>query len=90
MALETLSKYPDCGLKVVPCGMNYFHAHKFRSRCVVEFGAPVQIDPRDITKYNSGERRAAIGKVLDEIHGAVRTVTLNTPDYDTLMVSSNF
>jgi hypothetical protein len=26
MALGTLAENPDCGLKIVPCGMNYFHA----------------------------------------------------------------
>lgn len=37
MALGTLAEAPDCGLQIVPVGMNYFHAHKFRSRAVVEF-----------------------------------------------------
>ncbi|KAF2675320.1 putative glycerol-3-phosphate acyltransferase Sct1 [Microthyrium microscopicum] len=85
MALEALAKYPDCGLKVVPCGMNYFHAHKFRSRAVLEFGAPVQISREDIESYKKGERRGAIGKTLLMIHAALKTVTINTPDYDTLM-----
>jgi hypothetical protein len=24
---------------IIPCGLNYFRGHRFRSRCVVEFGA---------------------------------------------------
>lgn len=75
---------------MVPVGMNYFHAHKFRSRCVIEFGAPVRIASHDVERYSRGERREAIGKVLDEIHTAVRTVTQNVPDYDTLMVRDRY
>ena len=40
MALGTLAQNPGCDLKIVPCGMNYFHPHKFRSRAVIEFGQP--------------------------------------------------
>jgi glycerol-3-phosphate O-acyltransferase/dihydroxyacetone phosphate acyltransferase len=75
---------------VVPVGLNYFHAHKFRSRCVIEFGKPIQISHEDVERYEGDGRRDATGKILDEIHTAVRTVTQNTPDYDTLMVSVKF
>ncbi|KAI2622012.1 Sucrase/ferredoxin-like-domain-containing protein [Hypomontagnella submonticulosa] len=85
MALGTLAEDPDCGLQIVPVGMNYFHAHKFRSRAVVEFGAPFQI-PRDIVeKYKNNERRDAIGQTLDMVHQALSAVTVSAPDYDTLM-----
>lgn len=85
MALGTLAEDPDCGLQIVPVGMNYFHAHKFRSRAVVEFGAPFQI-PRDLVeKYKNNERRDAIGGTLDMVHQALSAVTVSAPDYDTLM-----
>ncbi|KAI8958372.1 Sucrase/ferredoxin-like-domain-containing protein [Daldinia sp. FL1419] len=85
MALGTLAEDPDCGLQIVPVGMNYFHAHKFRSRAVVEFGAPFQI-PRDLVeKYKNNERRDAIGQTLDMVHQALSAVTVSAPDYDTLM-----
>ncbi|KAI5866223.1 hypothetical protein GGS23DRAFT_556055 [Durotheca rogersii] len=85
MALGTLAEDPDCGLQIVPVGMNYFHAHKFRSRAVVEFGAPFQI-PRDLVeKYKNNERRDAIGQTLDMVHQALSAVTVSSPDYDTLM-----
>ena len=86
MALGTLAKHPDCGLKIVPCGMNYFHAHKFRSRAVVEFGAPIEIKQEYIDKYKEGDRRSSIGGLLSDIQTAVYDVTVNAPDYDTLMV----
>jgi 1-acyl-sn-glycerol-3-phosphate acyltransferase len=60
MALGTLAENPDCGLKIVPCGMNYFHAHKFRSRAVIEFGTPIDIPPELVEQFKhisrNGER----------------------------------
>jgi glycerol-3-phosphate O-acyltransferase/dihydroxyacetone phosphate acyltransferase len=88
MALGTLAEHPDCGLTIVPCGMNYFHAHKFRSRAVVEFGHPVVVKQELIDTYKGGDRRTAIGKLLKEVQKALETVTVNAPDYDTLMVRS--
>ena len=87
MALGALAENPDCGLSVIPCGMNYFHAHKFRSRAVVEFGTPVSIPPELVEKYKNGERRESVSKVLELIYDALVSVTVQSPDYDTLMVS---
>ena len=86
MALGTLAANPDCGLKIIPCGMNYFHAHKFRSRAVVEFGNPISVPGELVELYKSGERREATGKLLELIYQALVAVTVTSPDYDTLMV----
>lgn len=86
MALGSLAENPDSGLKIVPCGMNYFHAHKFRSRAVVEFGTPIDIPRELVEKYKRGERREAVGELLDTIYHALLSVTVNGPDYKTLMV----
>ncbi|KAI0112464.1 acyltransferase [Nemania sp. FL0031] len=85
MALGTLAEDPDCGLQIVPVGMNYFHAHKFRSRAVVEFGAPFQIPGDLVEKYKNNQRRDAIAQTLDMVHQALSAVTVSSPDYDTLM-----
>lgn len=84
MALGTLAENPDCGLQIVPVGMNYFHAHKFRSRAVVEFGTPFQIPADVVEKYKNNQRRDAIGQTLDMVHQALSAVTVSAPDYDTL------
>ncbi|KAI9302049.1 hypothetical protein BJ944DRAFT_167971 [Cunninghamella echinulata] len=34
MALGAMAKYPDLDVKIVPCGLNYFHAHRFRSHTI--------------------------------------------------------
>ncbi|KAK4127215.1 hypothetical protein N657DRAFT_567111 [Parathielavia appendiculata] len=86
MALGTLAEAPDCGLRIVPVGMNYFHAHKFRSRAVVEFGPPFEVPPKLVDMYKNNQRRDAIGQLLDMVHSSLHAVTVSTPDYDTLMV----
>ena len=86
MALGALAEAPECGLKIVPVGMNYFHAHKFRSRAVVEFGTPFEIPPHLVHQYTNNQRREAIGQVIDTVYQALSAVTVSAPDYDTLMV----
>ena len=86
MALGALAQSPNCGLKIVPVGMNYFHAHKFRSRAVVEFGTPFEIPPYLVEMYRNNKRREAIGQVLDTVYQSLNSVTVSAPSYDTLMV----
>ena len=86
MALGALAANPDSGLKIVPCGMNYFHAHKFRSRAVVEFGNPVDVPKELVELYKSGERRESVSQLLDTVYQALVAVTVTSPDYDTLML----
>lgn len=86
MALGTLAESPNCGLKIVPVGMNYFHAHKFRSRAVIEFGTPFEIPPHLVELYRNNQRREAIGQVLDAVYQSLSSVTVSASDYDTLMM----
>ncbi|RFU31674.1 hypothetical protein B7463_g4701, partial [Scytalidium lignicola] len=86
MALGSLAANPDSGLKIVPCGMNYFHAHKFRSRAVIEFGSPIEVPKELVELYRKGERREAVGQLLETIYQALLAVTVTSPDFDTLMV----
>ncbi|CCH60217.1 hypothetical protein TBLA_0C04170 [Henningerozyma blattae CBS 6284] len=87
MALGCLDKHPNCNVKIVPCGMNYFHAHRFRSRAVVEFGDPIEISPELVEKYRNPEtNKLAVKELLDTISEGLRAVTVTCPDYDTLMV----
>lgn len=86
MALGAMADSPHIDLKVVPVGMNYFHAHKFRSRAVVEFGQPIEIPTELVDMYKNGQRRDAIGQLLDTVYQGLAAVTVQTPDYDTLML----
>ncbi|KAG0311629.1 hypothetical protein BGZ99_010008 [Dissophora globulifera] len=88
MALGALARNPTLDLKIVCCGLNYFHPNRFRSRAVVEFGEPFTVPEDLVEQYRKGgaDKREACGKLLDTIYEALRGVTLNAPDYETLMV----
>ncbi|KAF2271583.1 uncharacterized protein EI97DRAFT_504871 [Westerdykella ornata] len=86
MALGTVAEKRDCNLKIVPVGMNYFHAHKFRSRAVIEFGNAIDIPMDLVDRYVAGERREAIGTMLEIVRDALLSVTVTAPDYETLML----
>lgn len=90
MALGALAANPDCGLKIVPCGMNYFHAHKFRSRAVIEFGTPLEVPDELVKLYKKGERREAVARLIETVYQALVAVTVTSPDYDTLMVGVSY
>lgn len=87
MALGALAKDPDCGVKIIPIGMNYFHAHKFRSRAVIEFGHPIDVHPDQVAAYKAGDRRNAVGSLLETVYQGLLAVTQSSPDYDTLMLA---
>ena len=87
MALGALQRNPNVDLQIIPCGMNYFHPHKFRSRAVIEFGVPLNVPPALVEHYaDPATRRNAIKELLDMIYHALLSVTVNTPDYETLQV----
>ncbi|KAG1427590.1 hypothetical protein G6F58_000962 [Rhizopus delemar] len=88
MALGAMAKYPGLDVKIVPCGLNYFHAHKFRSRAVIEFGNPMTVPAELVEKFKAGgtEKREACSTLLDSIYSALKTVTVNAGSYETLML----
>jgi glycerol-3-phosphate O-acyltransferase/dihydroxyacetone phosphate acyltransferase len=89
MALGAMANDPNVRVKVVPVGLSYFHAHKFRSRAVVEFGRALDVPAELVEMFKLGgpQKREAVAKFLDLIFNALKTVTVRAPDYDTLMVS---
>jgi glycerol-3-phosphate O-acyltransferase/dihydroxyacetone phosphate acyltransferase len=84
MALGALAQ--NTKVMVVPVGLNYFHAHKFRSRAVIEFGDPIAISSELVDDFKIGKRRESIGELLGAIYQALTAVTMTAPDFDTLMV----
>ena len=90
MALGAMASHPGLNVKIVPVGLSYFHAHKFRSRAVVEFGSAMDVPEELVDMFKQGgiKKREAVGKLLDLIYDGLKTVTMRAPDYDTLMVNS--
>ncbi len=91
MALGAMANDPTVQVKIVPVGLSYFHAHRFRSRAVVEFGTAMDVPPELIEMFKQGgtQKREAVSKFLDLIYNGLKTVTIRAPDYDTLMVSTH-
>jgi len=89
MALGALARSPDCGLKIIPCGMNYFTPNKFRSRAVMEVGPPVEVSRDQVEAFKAGgkPKRDAINSLLETIQESLDSVTQQAPDRETLMLS---
>lgn len=75
-------------MKLVPVGLNYFNPHKFRSRAVIEFGAPIEIPKELVAKFGQGglEKREAVSELMETILKSLKALTVTAPDYETLMV----
>jgi glycerol-3-phosphate O-acyltransferase/dihydroxyacetone phosphate acyltransferase len=64
------------GITIVPCGLVFIHPKRFRSRVLVQFGPPLTI--------TEDEGPEAVKRVTGEIEGALRRLTINAPDWDTV------
>ncbi|NIA27662.1 MAG: hypothetical protein GWP02_06365 [Desulfobulbaceae bacterium] len=72
-------------IKIVPCGLNYIHRHRFRSQVLIEFGEPIVIDDQWIQNYEKDERQT-VRDLTDYLSQALASVTLNAPDWRTLRI----
>ncbi|KAI0062297.1 glycerol-3-phosphate O-acyltransferase [Artomyces pyxidatus] len=88
MALGAMANDPTVKVKIVPVGLSYFHADRFRSRAVVEFGTAMDVPSELVEMFKLGgpEKRTAVASFLDMIYDGLKTVTVRAPDYDTLML----
>ena len=70
MALGAMAKHPGLDVKIVPCGLTYFHAHRFRSSAFVDFGDPISIPAEMVEGYKAGKerKREACAGLLDMIY----------------------
>ena len=64
----------------------YFHGHRFRSRALLDFGEPIELDTKLVADFKAGgdAKREACNAVLALAHKAIEAVTVTTPDYDTM------
>jgi glycerol-3-phosphate O-acyltransferase/dihydroxyacetone phosphate acyltransferase len=88
MALGAMADDHNVKVKIVPVGLSYFHAHRFRSRAVIEFGPPLDVPSELVEKFKNGgsDKREAVSKLMNQVYDALKAVTVRAPDYDTLMV----
>lgn len=70
---------------IIPCGLTYFYGHKFRSRAHIEFGEPIKPSYDIIEGFKEPEhKRERTGEMLEILDGALRSITINVPDWATL------
>ncbi|HLL23882.1 MAG TPA: 1-acyl-sn-glycerol-3-phosphate acyltransferase, partial [Kofleriaceae bacterium] len=63
-------------IAVVPCGLTFIHPKRFRSRVLVQYGPPLEIGARSEPE--------AVQEVTDDIDAALRRLTINAPDWETV------
>ncbi|NCG19548.1 MAG: hypothetical protein GWP91_11125 [Rhodobacterales bacterium] len=85
VALETATRHPDVPLVIVPCGLNYIHKKTFRSRVLIQYGEPIQLGESE-RKAWSDDERASAAELTERIEDAMRSLTVNAEDWETLRV----
>ncbi|KPA73576.1 putative glycerol-3-phosphate acyltransferase [Leptomonas pyrrhocoris] len=76
-------------VQIVPVGLTYLYGHKFRSRAYIEFGEPIS-PPAELVRLFDTDKRKATGLFLEQLNAALRAVTINVPDYQTLNFLHSF
>jgi len=72
MALGVMANNPNVKGKLVPVGLSYFHAHRFRSRAVIEFGPALDVPEEFVEKFKEGgpeEAKSSIQVLGFDIRG---------------------
>ncbi len=65
-------------ITIVPCGLTFIHPKRFRSRVLVQYGPPIVIQPGMTTEQE------VVKTVTAELDSAIRRLTINAPDWDTV------
>lgn len=60
IALGLLARDPDCGLTSIPCGMNYFHAHKFAPAPSSNSAIPYRYTPIRLRRTDAVETTRSV------------------------------
>eukprot|EP00948_MAST-09A_sp_MAST-9A-sp1_P003953 g3953.t1 len=95
IALTACEKYPELisQLQILPVGITYSNAHRFRSRAFVDFGEPISINRTTLEQYMSHEpdspefkqeKRDAAGALLSQLKTGLDLVTVQASDYKTM------
>jgi len=84
MALGAADRGAD--VQIVPFGINYNNAHRWRSRVLIDIGKGIKVSPDLIQQYRKGEKREAYATFLKQVEGGLRGVTFNAPDKQSLNI----
>jgi glycerol-3-phosphate O-acyltransferase / dihydroxyacetone phosphate acyltransferase len=80
IAIGLCDRHPELRIQIVPCGLTYVQRKRFRSRVLLQFGPPIAIDS---TRSGADD---AVRSITAAIERALRALTINADDWDTLRV----
>ena len=70
-------------VRIIPCGLNYIHRHRFRSQVLIEFGEPIVVGEEWAERYRQDEHKS-VRELTEQLANALIGVTVNAPDWSTL------
>lgn len=65
-------------ISIVPCGLTFIHPKRFRSRVLVQYGPPIAVSAQ------APPTADAVRALTAELDGALRRLTINAPDWETV------
>ena len=86
MALGAMAENPGLRVRVLPVGITYFNRHKLNSRCLVQYGRPVEVRQELVTRFQEGGagKRAAVDELMLEARDALGRVVTTGGTWDEL------
>ena len=81
--LGAMSKYKDLKVSVVCWGLKYFHPNRFRSKVIIEFSTPFNVD-EELAKEYTVDKRTAWSSFLGTVEKKLRSVTFSAPSFKEL------
>jgi 1-acyl-sn-glycerol-3-phosphate acyltransferase len=72
-------------VKVVPCGLSFIHRKRFRSRVLVQYGPPIEVDARRLAAFRE-DGPTAVRALTADLERALRGLTVNAEDWETVRV----
>lgn len=74
IVFETLERYPEADLQIIPVGLNYAKAENFVDSTSVYFGKPISVK-----KYLSKDKHEAISSLKKDVFEALTALTTHIP-----------
>ncbi|MEM5564243.1 lysophospholipid acyltransferase family protein [Psychroserpens sp. AS72] len=69
---ETLERYPNTKIQLIPVGLNYKKAEKFSDSALINFGTPIQVD-----KELLGDKNKSIIKLKEQVSQQLQQLTIH-------------
>lgn len=69
---ETLERYPNTKIQLIPVGLNFKHAEKFSDTALINFGTPIQVG-RELLE----DKNKSVLKLKEEVSQQLRELTIH-------------